>query len=147
MRPGPAVDALGLLVAFPALGPVADEEGLVTLLPAGLLADVARACIQATATTEEALARLQEGADPATFRSVQVWVGPARPRPEEAERELRKSAVKASLERVDQQYDEALKRVAKAGSAAVDDLSVTVQRLLNQRRDLNARLSSLERRG
>jgi len=147
MRPGPAVDALGLLVAFPQLGPVADEEGLVTLLPAGVLADVARACIQATVSTEEALARLQEGADPATLRCVQVWVGPARPRPEEAERELRRAVVKAALERLDQQYGEALKRVAKAGSAAVDDLSTTAQRLLNQQRDLKARLSSLERRG
>jgi DNA primase len=134
-------------VAFPHLGPIAEEEGLVTLLPAGVLADVARACIEATVTTEEALARLQAGADPASVHCVRDWVGPARPRLEDAERELRRAVVKAAVERIDRQYGEALKRVAKAGSAAVDDLSVTAQRLLNQKRDLTTRLRSLERRG
>ncbi len=39
LLPGPAADALGLLAAFPELGPVAEEEGLPQLLPQGPLAD------------------------------------------------------------------------------------------------------------
>ena len=39
--PGPAVDALGLLIAFRDLAPVAAEEHLPALLPAGPLAELA----------------------------------------------------------------------------------------------------------
>jgi DNA primase len=147
LRPGPAVDALGLLVAFPHLGPAAEEEGLVTLLPAGLLADLARDCIQAAATTEQALARLREGADLAIVSAVEVWVGPGRPKPEDAEREFRRAVVKAFMERLDTQYVETLKLVTKHGKAGVSEHSATCIRLKNQIHDLAARLSTLERRG
>ncbi|ACG71995.1 DNA primase [Anaeromyxobacter sp. K] len=147
LLPGPAADALALLAAFPDLGPVAEEERLPQLLPPGPLADLARDLVRGPVALDDALARLSSGADEATARRFRTLVGPGRPRPEEAERELRKAAVKATLERLDQEYGEALRRVTKAGSAAADGLDVTAQRLINQRRDLQRRLRSLERPG
>jgi DNA primase len=146
LLPGPAADALALLAAFPELGPVAEEEGVPTLLPPGPLADLARALVREPLQVEEILARVAEGADAGTVLRVREIVGPGRPRREEAERELRKAAVKARLAAVDRQLAEASQKVARAGSAAVDGLDIEGQRLLNVKRDLGKRLRELETR-
>jgi DNA primase len=151
--PGPAADALGILLAFPELGSVADEEGLPQLLPPGVIAELARSLIAGPIGVEEALARLAGAADgdggagDATIQWLRTLAGPRRPERDAAERELRKAAVKAKLERLAAQMEAAEKRVVKAGSAAVDDLTTEYQRLLNQKRDLAKRLRDLERPG
>jgi len=147
LLPGPALEALGLLAAYPDLAPVADEEHLPTLLPAGPLADLARAIIGDAATSEEALARLRETLDPAMAQSVCDIAGPARPPREAAERELRKALVKARLDRVAGEMAIAERQVAKAGTAAIDGVAEEYQSLVAKKRDLEKRLRSMERVG
>jgi len=145
--PGPAADALGLLAAFPELAPVAEEENLPGLLPEGPLAELARDLIREPVPLEAALARVAEGVAEDSMHRVRNVAGPARPAPDEAAVELRKAAVKAKLAALQVQMEDAEKRVVKAGSAAVDGLAVEYQRLVNQKRDLQRRLRSLERAG
>ena len=145
--PGPAADALGLLAAFPELAPVAEEENLPGLLPAGPLAELARDLIREPMPLEAALARVASGVAEDSMHRVRNITGPARPAPEEAGVELRKAAVKAKLEALQLQMEDAEKRVVRAGSAGVDGLAVEYQRLVNQKRDLQRRLRSLERAG
>ena len=143
--PGPAADALGLLVAFPDLGPVAEEEGLAQLLPPGPLADLARDLCRLPLPAEEALARVVAGADAVTARRVRDWTGPGRPPAEAAERELRRAVVKTSIEAVRVEQDRLLVLVAKAGPRAPEDLSLAAQAAMRRRADLEKRLRSLER--
>jgi len=148
LLPGPAADALGLLAAFPEeLAGIADEENLPGLMPPGPLAELARDLIRGPMPLEAALARVQAAGDEDALRRVREIAGPARPPAERAGTELRKAAVKSKLERLGLEMGEAERRVVKAGSAAVDDLSTHYQRLVNQKRDLQRRLQSLERGG
>jgi DNA primase len=146
VAPGPAADALGILIAFPDLGAAADEEGLPQLLPPGTFADLARELIAGPLPVDEAFARLAD-TDAATLRRLRVLTGPGRPERSTAERELRKATMKAKLGHITLEMSEAEKRVAKLGSAAVDDLATQYQRLVNQKRDLQRRLQALERPG
>jgi DNA primase len=143
--PGPAADALGILVAFPDLGPVAEEEGLAPLLPAGPLADLARDLCRAPVAAEEAMARVAAGAGPVTARRVRDWIGPGRPPAEAAERELRRAVGKARIEAVRVEPDRLLALVARAGPRPPDDLSTAAQAAMRRRADLEKRLRSLER--
>jgi len=143
--PGPAADALGILMAFPDLGAVAEEEGLAQLLPPGPLAELARDLCRATVSAEEALARVAAGADPVTARRVRDWTGPGRPPVEAAERELRRAVVKTRIEAVRVEQDRLLALVAKAGPRPPEDLSTAAQAAMRRRTDLEKRLRSLER--
>jgi DNA primase len=147
LLPGPAADALGLLAAFPELAPVAEEENLPGLLPAGPLAELARDLVRGTVGLEEALARLAEGSDAATVRRVKEITGPARPAREAAERELRKAAIKATMEAVRLEQDRLLALVAQKGSPVPEDLAVAAQVAARRRADLERRLRSMERPG
>jgi len=145
LLPGPAADALALLAAFPDLGGVAEEENVPGLLPPGPLAELARALIREPLPVEEALARLAEGADGATLRRVKEIAGPGRPRREDAERELRKAAVKAAIETLRMEQDRLLAQVARQGAPVPAELAVAAQVAARRRADLEKRLRSLER--
>jgi DNA primase len=145
--PGPAADALGLLAAFPELGPVAEEENLPALLPAGPLADLARDLVRAPVPLEETLARLAAGADEATLRRVRDLTGAGRPKPEHAERELRKAALKAAIATVRAEQDRLLAEVAKRGAPVHEELATKAQIAARRRTDLERRLKGLERGG
>ncbi len=145
--PGPAADALGLLLAFPELGAVAEAEGLAQLLPAGPLADVARDLARGPLVLEEALARVAGGADAVTARRIKDWTGPGRPPAEAAERELRKSILKAKIEAVRVEQNRLLGLVAKAGPRPPEDLSIAAQVAMRRRSDLEKQLLTLERPG
>jgi DNA primase len=145
--PGPAADALGILVAFPELGPAAEEEGLPHLLPAGSLSDLARDLCRAPVPIEEALARVAAGADAMTLRRVRDFTGPGRPPAEVAERELRKAVVKAGIEGVRAEQDRLLALIAKKGAPVPEDLSTAAQVAARRRADLEKRMRSLERSG
>jgi DNA primase len=145
--PGPGVDALALLAAFPELAGVAEEENLPGLLPAGPLADLARALIREPVALEEALARIAASGDDATLRRVREIAGAGRPRKEDAERELRKSALKAAIEGVRAEQDRLLALVARTGAPVPEDLAVEAQVAARRRADLERRLRSMERPG
>jgi DNA primase len=145
--PGPAADALGLLVAFPELGPVAEAEGLAQLLPAGSLADLARDLGRGPVPLEEALSRVSAGADAVTARRVRDWTGPARPPAAAAERELRRAILKAKIEAVRVEQTRLLGLVTKAGPRPPEDLSIAAQVAMRRRSDLEKQLLSLERPG
>jgi DNA primase len=140
LLPGPAADALAILAAFPELAEVADGEHLPGLLPAGAVADLARDLIRGGVSSEEALGRLSSVTDEATVRRA---LGVPR---ERAERELRRGAVKAMLERVVGDMAVADREIVKAGTAA-GDVAVEYQRLIARKRDLQKRLGLLERPG
>lgn len=145
LLPGPAADALGLLVAFPDAAAVAEEEGLPLLLPPGPLADLARDLIRGPVALEDAMARLAAGADETTVRRVQALAGPGRPKPEEATRELRKAALKAGIEAVRTEQDRLLALIAKKGAPVPEDLSVAAQVAARRRGDLEKRLRTLDK--
>jgi DNA primase len=145
--PGPAADALGLLAAFPDLGPVAEEESLAALLPPGPLADLARDLVREPLPVETVLERVATAADDATLRRIRDLTGPGRVRPEDAERELRKAAVKATIESVRAEQDRLLARVAKVGAPVPEELTVAAQVAARRRADLERRLRTLERAG
>ncbi len=146
LLPGPAVDALALLVAFPELGAVADEENLPGVLPAGPLAELAKSLIREPLSLEEALARIA-GAGDATLRRLREIAGVGRPRTEDAERELRKCALKAAIEGVRAEQDRLLALVARTGAPVPEDLAVEAQVAARRRSDLERRLRSMERPG
>jgi DNA primase len=147
LLPGPAADALALLAAFPELAAVAEEENVPGLLPPGPLADLARALIREPLPVEEALARVAAGADGVTLSRVREIAGPARPRREDAERELRKAAVKAAIEGIRSEQDRLLAAVARNGAPVPGDLAIAAQVAARRRADLEKRLRSLERPG
>jgi DNA primase len=147
LLPGPAADALAVLAAYPDLAEVADEEGLVQLLPAGPLADVARDLLAGKLTSEEALARVDASADERTARRVRDLAGPGRPKPEDAPRELRRAVLKASIEAIRDEQDRLLALVARKGSPVPQELQTQAQVAARRRADLERRLRSLERIG
>jgi DNA primase len=126
---------------------VAEEENLPGLLPAGPLADLARALIREPLAVEEALARIAAGADERILRRVREIAGPGRPAKEHAERELRKSALKATIEAVRAEQDRLLALVAREGAPVGEDLAVAAQVAARKRADLERRLRSMERPG
>jgi DNA primase len=147
LLPGPAADALGILAAFPDLGPVAEEEGLPLLLPAGVLADLARELCRGPLAPAEVVARLAAGADDVTVHRVRDLTGPARPKPEDATRELRRAMVKAKIEGVRAEQDRLLALIAKKGAPVPEDLATAAQVAARRRSDLLRQLKALEQPG
>jgi DNA primase len=142
--PGPAVDALGLLIAFPDLAPVAADEHLPALLPAGPLAELARDLIREPLPREAALARLAEAAEPLR-RRIEALVGPGGVERADAERLLRKAALTASIAAVAEQQERCNARVARAGSPVPDELRIEAETAMRRRADLEKRLRGLAR--
>ena len=139
LLPGPAADALALLVVFPDLGPIASELTLADILPPGPLAELARALVRGELPTEEALARLAAVAD-------DVTVGRARAQPpERAERELRKSVLKAKIEDLSKRIEAIGRETVKAGTPAGRAEEFTL--LDRKKRDLDKQLRAIEGRG
>ena len=144
--PGPAVDALGLLIAYPDLAAVAAEEHLPALLPAGPLAELARDLIREPMGREAALARLAESAEPLR-RRVETLTGPGGVERGAAERLLRLAIIKAAIAGVLEQQERCNARVARAGSPVPEDLRIEAEVAMRRRADLEKRLRGLERGG
>jgi DNA primase len=134
-----------VLAAYPDLARVAEEENLPGVLPAGPLAELARALMREPIALDEALGRLVGNADDATLRRIREVAGPGRPERAQAERELRKSVVKATIEGLRAEQDRLLALVVKQGSPIPEDLAVAVQVAKRRRADLERRLGTLER--
>jgi DNA primase len=145
LLPGPAVDALGILAAFPDLSEAASEEDLPRLFPEGPLADLARDLVREPLPLEDVLARLAPALDAGARARVKNLAGPGRPRPEEAERELRKSAVEAKIELIQREQDRLLAAIVKAGSPPPEDLTTEQLTLNRKRNDLEKRREKLRK--
>jgi DNA primase len=143
--PGPAADALALLVAFPEVAGAAEELNLPGLLPAGPLAELARDLLRGPLPLAEALDRVAKGADDDTLRRVTGLTGPGRLDASAAEREFRKAALKASILAVDAEYTNLLALVTRKGSPIPEDLAIAAQVAARRKSDLERRLRSLER--
>jgi len=142
----PAVDALGLLALWPAdLGPAAEDENLLGVLPAGPVSEVARGLLAGDLDCPQALSRLEGALDAASLARVRQLAGPAAPRKERAERELRRSVVKAKIEAREQEHERLSAAVARAGSPAPEELVKEQLELAARLRDLRKRLAGLER--
>jgi uncharacterized membrane protein YccC len=140
------VDALGLLAVWPAeLGPVAEDEDLLGVLPAGPVADAARGLLSGELDAKGALARLEGALDAASLARVRQLAGPAAPRKEQAERELRRAVVMARIAEREQEHDRLSAAVARAGSPAPEELVKQQLELATRLRDLRRRLAGLER--
>lgn len=145
LLPGPAADALAILAAHPGLAPVAEEEGLAGFFPPGPLADLVRDLVREAVPADGVLARLEAAADEPTLRRVREIVRAGGPKREDAERELRRAVVKASIEAVRKEQDRLLALVARAGAPVPEDLAVAAQVAARRRSDLERRLRTLER--
>jgi DNA primase len=144
--PGPAADALGLLAGFPDLAVAAGEEGLPRLLPAEPLAEIAAELIRSHPGTEAAMERIAEVAGEATVRRIRDLCGPLRPRTaQEAERELRRAAIKASIGKVVAEQDEVARLTAQGSSPVPEELRKRGETAFRRRADLEKRLRSLEK--
>jgi len=146
LLPGPAADALGLLAAFPDLAGAAAEEGLPQLLPAEPLASLAAELIRSHPGTEVAIERIAEVADESTVRRLRALCGPLRPNTVvEAERELRRAAVKAAIAKVIVEQDEVARLTALGSSPVPEGLRTRGETAFRRRADLEKRLRSLEK--
>jgi DNA primase len=142
----PAVDALGLLAAWPAdLGPAAEEENLLGVLPPGPVADAARGLLSGELDARGVLGRLEGALDAASIARVRQLAGPAAPRKDLAERELRRSVVKARIAEREEEHERLSAAVARAGTPAPEDLVRQQLELATRLRDLRKRLAGLER--
>ncbi len=147
LPPGPPADALGILLAIPELGPLAEEQGLAQLLPPGPLADLARDFARGQVSQEDALVRLDAIVDERTARWLRNWVGPGRPKRENAEREFLKALLKMQVERAEADYERLIKAAEKSASKVPDDLSTAVLTAMRKREDLKKRLLAVEKAG
>ncbi|MBI5068579.1 MAG: DNA primase [Deltaproteobacteria bacterium] len=144
---GPAIDALGLLAVWPTeLGPIAEEEGLVNVLPPGPVADAARMFLRGELDPAGLVARLETALDSASLgRLKQLALGPAAPRKELAVREMRRAILMAKKEDLEAQMDRVLKATTRAGSPAPEELATEQGVLAARMSDLQKRLRALER--
>jgi DNA primase len=142
--PGAAADALGLLASFPELAPVAEEENLPGLLPAGPLADLARDLLREPLGLEAVLARLAGAADEAALRRIRALGGPGRPEASAAGKQLRRACLRAAIEQVVAEQDRLHAQIARQGAPVPQDLLVRAQVAAARRRDLEKRFRGLD---
>ncbi len=145
LLPGPAVDALGILAGHPSLGGVAAEEDLARLFPEGPLADLVRSLCQDPLPLADLLERLAPLADSRAVERVRALAGPAAPRPEAAERELRRAAVEARLDAIRREQSRLLALVARGGAPPAEELTREQLTLQRRRQDLERRREELRR--
>jgi len=142
----PAIDALAILATYAdLLGATAEAENFALLLPEGVLADVARSLYGGPKPQDEVLRLVRGVLDDPSYARFTALVGPASPARDGADREFLKATVKARLLRLETEMDRTSSLIAKAGTPAPEDLTTRQLRQLNQRRDLEKRLRSLER--
>jgi DNA primase len=140
LLPGAAVDALGVLAGHPSLGPIAAEEDLARLFPEGPLADLVRDLCREPIPLEDLLARLGPAAGARAVQRVRALAGPAAPRADVAERELRRAIVEGKLEAVRREQSRLLAEVARGEPPSAEVL--TLQR---RRQELEKRREELRR--
>ena len=145
LLPGPAVDALGILAGHPALGAVAAEEDLARLFPEGPLADLVRELCRDPIPLDDLLARLGPAADARAVERVRALSGPATPRADVAERELRRAIVEAKLDALRREQSRLLALVARGGSPPAEDLTREQLILQRRRQELEKRREELRR--
>jgi DNA primase len=145
LLPGPAVDALGILAGHPGLGAVAAEEDLARLFPEGPLADLVRELCRDPIPLDDLLARLGPAADARAVERVRALSGPATPRADVAERELRRAIVEAKLDALRREQSRLLALVARGGSPPAEDLTREQLILQRRRQDLERRREELRR--
>jgi DNA primase len=140
---GPAVDALGLLAAFPDLAEVAREEHLLGLFSPGPLADVARELVELQITGDQVLARLDAIIDAASRARVEKLLGPARPDPKSAEREMRRAILRGKVEQLESEHARLNAEVARRGSPVPEELRSESLRTWHRLVDLKKRLAAV----
>jgi DNA primase len=145
LLPGPAVDALGILIGHPAIAPVAVEEDLARLFPEGPLADLVRDLCRDPVPLEVVLARLEPAADARVGQRIRALAGPAAPHAGDAEREFRRAVVEAKIEGIRRDLSRLEALVAKAGAAGADDSTQEYLTLQRRRLDLERRREELRR--
>jgi DNA primase len=142
----PAVDALGLLAAYPDLAAAAEEENLLGLLPPGPVAEVARGLLAGELQARDVVARLEAALDQASLARLRMLaVGPAAPAREGAERELRRSLLKAKVEALEAEHEKLSAAVARTQSPPPEELVNEQLKLVARLRDLRKRLQGLDR--
>jgi DNA primase len=145
LLPGPAVDALGILVGHPDLAPVAAEEDLARLFPEGPLAELVRDLCREAVPLDAVLARLEPAADARVGQRVKALAGPAAPHAADAEREFRRAVIEAKIDGVRRELSRLEALVARSGAAGADDSTREYLTLQRRRLDLEKRREELRR--
>jgi hypothetical protein len=109
------------------------------------VADAARGLLRGELDAAGALSRLEGALDAASLARLRNLAGPAAPRKDQAERALRRAAVRARVEGLEQEHERLLAAVTRAGSPAPEDLVTEQGRLTSRLRDLRKRLAELDR--
>ena len=134
-----AVDALGVLAAFPALTEVAREERFLDLFTGLPLEPVARALLEQTLDGAGAVSRLEPLLPAHSLSRVKKLLAEARPEPAGAEREFRKATIEAKIEQLGDEIDRLSAEVASAGSPIPDHLRTAMLVAKSRRADLEKR--------
>jgi len=134
-----AVDALGVLAAFPALTEVAREERFLDLFTGLPLEPVARALLEQKLLDLGAVSRLEPLLPAHSLSRVKKLLAEARPEPAGAEREFRKATIEAKIEQLGDEIDRLSAEVASAGSPIPDHLRTAMLVAKSRRADLEKR--------
>jgi len=134
-----ALDALGLLAAFPHLAPVAAEEHFASLFTGLPLESLARALVDESLSGDGVLGRLESLVPQSALRRVASLLGEARPEPQAAEREFRKATVDAKIEQLKVEIDRLGAEIALAGKPIPEELRTAMLVATRRRSDLEKR--------
>lgn len=140
--PGPSIDALSLLVAFPDLAPVAEEEGLAGVLPDSACLDFLRDLLRGPVALGQVEPIFRSVGGAAAVRRLSDWLGSCRPSAEVAERELRKAVLKARIQAFWAENDRLLAEVSRGHASG--ELASAVLAVRRGRVELEKRLRAIE---
>jgi DNA primase len=135
----PAIDAFGILAAFPALADVAREERFLDLFLGVPTESVARRLLDGSIEGDAVLDALDPHLPEAVLQRVRKLMAEARPDPEAAEREFRKATVEAKIEALGQEIDRLNAEVVLAGRPIPEDLRTAMLVAIRRRADLEKR--------
>jgi DNA primase len=134
-----ALDALGVLAAFPELVDVAREERFLDLFTGTPLELIARGLVEQTLDGPGTVSRLEPLLPAQSIGRVKKLLAEARPEPAGAEREFRKATVEAKIEQLGDEIDRLSAEVASAGSPIPDHLRSAMLVAKSRRADLEKR--------
>jgi hypothetical protein len=140
-----ALDALGLLAAFPTLCAVAVEERFIDLFTGLPLEQLVRDLVDGSVEGDQAIARAAPFVPAQGLSRLRKLSAEARPESGVAEREFRKATVEAKIEQLCLEIDGLAAEIARGGSPVSEDLRTSMLIAVRRRSDFEKRRQELNR--